>query len=363
MFFKVARFGKYQIDYLGKPQIMKPKSSHSTFAAFGIRYGTAVLLVALALGLTLLIWVFIKSFASPLFLLAIVVIAWKSGMRPGIFATILSGLIIDYFFFMPEFQLSGEFDDVLRLLIFTLEGYAFCWLITWRTNAAEEIKNSREQLQALSLRQQTLREEERKRIALEIHDELGQALTGVKMEIHLLNRQINEIENSAKAVQASEKTRDLLHLIDTTVQTVRRIATELRPPILDDLGLVAAIEWQAQEFQRRTGISCVLSVNVESIELDSEFTTAVFRIFQETLTNITRHAEAYTIEVNLKKSDDKLILRVEDDGRGIQIDIINGNGSLGILGMRERARLIGGELAVFNGEKNGTIVMLTAPLR
>lgn len=147
------------------------------------------------------------------------------------------------------------------------------------------------------------------------------------------------------------------------MQTVRRIATELRPPILDDLGLAAAIEWQAQEFGRRTGISCVVSTNVESVEFDSEFSTAVFRIFQETLTNIIRHAGANTITVSLKKSDQKLILRVEDDGKGIQPGNTNGNGSLGILGMRERARLIAGELEFFNGDENGTIVLLTAPVK
>ena len=342
---------------------MNSKFSASFLVSFGIRYGTAILLVGAALGLTLLIWVFIKSFASPLFLLAIMITAWKRGLQAGILATLLSGLAIDYFFVTPEYELSGHFDDILRLLIFVLEGYAFCWLITWRTNAAEEINQSRDRLQALSLREQTSREDERKRIALEIHDELGQALTGLKMEIHLLNRQIKEIDVPEKSIEAGERIKDLLHLTDNTILTVRRIATELRPPILDDLGLVAAIEWQAQEFSRRTGISCVLSTNVENVELSSEFSTAVFRIFQETLTNIIRHAGANTITINLKKLNRKLILRVEDDGKGIQIENVNGNGSLGILGMRERARIISGELEVFNGADNGTVILLTAPIK
>lgn len=341
---------------------MKLKVNRPTFISFVVRYGTALLLVAAALVLTLLIWRFIQPIASPLFLAAIMISAWKKGLKPGVFATLLSGLVLDYMFIAPEYQLSGTSDDVLRLFVFMLEGFVLCRLITWGTDAAEEISNSREQLQALSLRQQTLREEERKRIALEIHDELGQALTGIKIETHFLKRKIDEIDNPLKSAEAGEKAEDLLHLIDATIHTVRRIATELRPPILDDLGLVAAIEWQSQEFGRLTGISCLLSVNVEDIELEPETATAVFRIFQETLTNITRHAEANTITINLKKLNQKLTLRVEDDGKGMNADGSATNDSLGILGMRERARLIGGELEVFNGTENGTVVLLTAPI-
>lgn len=340
---------------------MNSKFLASSLRLFVVRYGTAVLFVGLALGLTLLIWMFVKPLASPLFLVAIMMTAWKRGLSAGIFATLLSGLILDYFFITPQYQLSGKFDDLIRLFIFTFEGIVLCRLITWRTDAAEEIRNSREQLQALSLREQTLREDERKRIALEIHDELGQALTGLKMEIHMLNRQIKDsCHPSADSI--NDKIKDLLHLADSTILTVRRIATELRPPILDDLGLVAAIEWQSQEFERRTEIPCVLSTNVENIELDSAFATAVFRIFQETLTNIMRHAQANTVAVNLKKLDQKLVLRVEDDGKGIKTDNADGKRSLGILGMHERARLIGGELEVFNGSDNGTVILLTAPI-
>lgn len=341
---------------------MNLESYQSRVVSFAIRYGTAVLLIALALSVTLFLWAFIKLFASPLFLMAVVVIAWRHGIGPGIFGTILSGILIDYFFITPEYQLSGSWDDISRLIVFALEGYAFCWLITWRTKATEEIKASSEQLQALSLRQQTLIESERKRIALEIHDELGQSLTALKMEIHLLNQQIKKADNQVQAADVSTKLENLLQVVDTDILTVRRIATELRPPILDDLGLVAAIEWQSLEFQRRTGISCVLSTSIENIEPDTEFATAVFRIFQETLTNITRHAAANTITVNLKMVDNKLILRVEDDGLGIQENGLSGNRSLGILGMRERARKIEGELDIFNGAENGTVVLLTASL-
>lgn len=340
---------------------MNRKFFTTSLTSFTIRYGTAILLVGAALVLTLLIWSLVKPLASPLFLVAIMVTAWHAGQRAGIFATLLSGLIVDYFFISPQYHLSGNADDIMRLTVFALEGIVLCRLIVWRTDAAEKIEHSREQLQALSLRQQTLLETERKRIALEIHDELGQTLTGLKMEIHSVNRQIKE-SGYSDANALGDRMKDLLELTDEAVQTVRRIATELRPPILDDLGLGAAIEWQTQEFARRTGISCVVSTNVEAVELNPELTTMVFRIFQETLTNIIRHAEAKTITVNLKKLDHKLVLRVEDDGKGIQTEQTNGNGSLGVLGMRERARLVGGELEIFNGEENGTVILLTAPL-
>lgn len=341
---------------------MDTRLTESKQFSFIIRYGGAILLVGIALAITLLIWTFVKSLASPLFLLAIMAVAWKGGIRPGIFATVLSGVAIDYFFITPELQISGQLDDILRFLIFTLEGCFLCWLISWRTIAAEEIKLSRHQLQALSLRQQTLIEDERKRIALEIHDELGQILTGLKMEIHLLNKRLTEILSPEKIAETNEKITDILKLTDSTIASVRRISTDLRPAILDDLGLVAAIEWQAREFQRRTGIDCVMSTNVENIELDSAYSTAVFRIFQETLTNIIRHAESKAITVNLKKFKQRLILRIEDNGIGIQLEKKDREHSLGILGMRERARLIGGELLVQNGLENGTIVELSAPL-
>jgi signal transduction histidine kinase len=340
---------------------MTPIKPVSNIRSLIFRYGSAIAMVGIALCLTLFIWLFIRAFAAPLFFLAIMLSARKHGVGPALVATILSGICIDFFFINPQYQLDGNWDDFSRLVIFAIEGYILCWLIVWATKTAEETKKSRQELQALSLRQQILREEERKRIAREIHDELGQALTGLKMEIHLLDRQIKNGEYQMRSAEVSDKMGDLSEMIDTTIVSVRRIATELRPPVLDDLGLIAAIEWQTQDFQRRTGINCVLSANVDDIELDAEYTTAVFRIFQETLTNITRHAEASKIIVNFKKLNERLVLRVEDNGKGIQADL-NTNGSLGILGMRERARNIGGELEVLNGAENGTIVLLNVPL-
>ncbi len=326
-----------------------------------IRYGTAALLTLAALVLTLLIWSLVKSLASPLFLAAISISAWKKGFGAGIFATLLSGFAIDYFFTDPEFEFVAKPQEITRIFIFALEGVVLCWLVSGRIKAVEEIQNSREQLLALSAYQQTLREEERKHIALEIHDELGQSLTGLKMELHLLNRQIKDGCHLGSD-SINDKVTDMMHSINNAIGTVRRIATELRPPILDDLGLIAALEWQLGEFQRRTSVYCNISSNIENIDIKDEFAITTFRIFQESLTNIMRHADANFVRVNLREKDSKLVLRIEDNGKGISEESITTGKSLGILGMRERARQIGADLQIFKGPEGGTTVLLTVPL-
>lgn len=325
-----------------------------------IDYGTATLLVLSAHIVTWLIWSFANPLSSPLFLAAIIVGAWLKGFRVGVFATLLSWILIDYFFIPTNLEFGGDFGEFSRLMIFIFEGIFLCWLATGRTEAIKEIESSREQLHELSLHQQIQRENERKHIALEIHDELGQSLTGIKMEIHSLNRQIKE-SFLPESVAINHKVSDLLQTIDGTIASVRRIATELRPPILDDLGLIAAIEWQLEEFQRRTNVYCTISSNIEDVEAKNEFDITVFRIFQESLTNIMRHAEASSVKVDLKEKNHKLILRIEDDGKGIENQDSNTK-SLGILGMRERARQVGGELEIFKGAEKGTTVLLTAPI-
>jgi signal transduction histidine kinase len=341
-------------------QVMNERNPFSNFNFFVVRYGTAFLLTLVALILTIFIWSLVQSLTAPLFLAGIGISTWKKGFGPGIFATLLSAFAINYFFTYPEFQFDSSLQEISRILLFALEGFVLCWLISARTAAFEEVQNSREQLLALSIHQQSLREEERKHIALEIHDELGQALTGLKMELHMLNRQIKDgCHPSSDSI--NDKIKDLMHLIDGTVGTVRRIATELRPPILDDLGLIAALEWQLGEFQRRACVSCNISSNIENIQVGDEFSITVFRIFQESLTNIMRHAGANTVTVNLTKKDNILILRIEDNGKGIAVENISTGKSLGILGMRERARQIGGELQIFKGAETGTTVLLTVP--
>jgi signal transduction histidine kinase len=210
-----------------------------------------------------------------------------------------------------------------------------------RKRAEDQLRESHKQLRALSVYLQHVREEERTRIAREVHDELGQALTSCKLDVswmaHHLPRGQKELRQKAKGLSAH---------IDSTIQTVRRISTELRPGILDHLGLAAALEWQAHEFQLRTGIRCDVSAHLHDPGLDPDLTTAFFRIFQETLTNVIRHAAATRVKVLLKEEASRVILEVQDNGRGIGRDEISDPRSMGLLGMRERAALLGGDFSI-----------------
>jgi PAS domain S-box-containing protein len=228
--------------------------------------------------------------------------------------------------------------------------------ITERKRAEEQLQRSFKQLRDLTARLQSVREEERARVAREIHDELGQALTAIKIDLASVIRALR----TDQRVEL-EKAESILRLVDQTILSVRRIATELRPGILDDLGLVAALEWAAEEFQARTGTKCQLDLPEDDIVTDQERTTAIFRIFQETLTNVTRHAEATRVDVRLSREDDNIVLEVRDNGRGIAERQLSSGRSLGILGMRERALLLGGELTIGGQAGKGTTVKLRIP--
>jgi signal transduction histidine kinase len=228
-----------------------------------------------------------------------------------------------------------------------------------RRLAEVQLRESHKQLRALSVYLQHVREEERTRIAREVHDELGQALTSCKLDAswlaHHLPRSQKDLLGKAEKLSLD---------IDSTIQTVRRIATDLRPGILDHLGLAAALEWQAQEFQARTGILCRVSAHLREPPLDSELTTTFFRIFQETLTNVIRHAAATRVDVQLKEDAARVILEVKDDGRGISREEISDPRSMGLLGMRERAALLGGDFRIqpLRGGK-GTRACVAIPRR
>jgi len=226
----------------------------------------------------------------------------------------------------------------------------------------EELRSSREQLRNLAAHVQSVREEERTRIAREIHDELGQALTGLKMGLSWLDKKLSEVGNVVPRPLLEQIT-SMSKLVDTTIQTVREISTELRPGVLDDLGLTAAIEWQAQEFQTQTGIRCKFTSSPENITLDQDRSTAIFRIFQETLTNVARHANATRVNVRLKEKADDLILKVRDNGKGITESEISNPKSLGLLGMRERALLFGGEVKISGIQGKGATITVRIPLK
>jgi signal transduction histidine kinase len=226
-----------------------------------------------------------------------------------------------------------------------------------RQRAEDKLRRSLDQLRALTSYLQYVREEERTRIAREVHDELGQALTGLKLDMSWLAARL---ARNARPVQ--DKVKTMVDHIDETIQTVRRIATELRPGILDSLGLVAALEWQANEFQSRTGIPCHVVAAVDDSQLQQQFATVFFRIYQETLTNIIRHARATRVDVRLAEDSGALVLTVQDNGRGISEEEIANTRSIGLVGMRERAMLIGGEITLQGAPGKGTTMTLRVPL-
>ena len=226
-----------------------------------------------------------------------------------------------------------------------------------RQRAEEKLRKSLDQLRALTTYLQYVREEERTRIAREVHDELGQALTGLKLDLSWL---ASKLARSQPPVQ--DKVRTMTSHLDETIQTVRRIATELRPGILDSLGLVAAIEWQANDFQKRTGMPCQVTTTVEDTLWNQEFSTVFFRIFQETLTNVIRHAKATRVDVRLFEENGNLVLVIKDNGRGISEEEMASTRSNGLVGMRERAMLIRGDLTLTGAPGQGTTVTLRAPL-
>ena len=218
-----------------------------------------------------------------------------------------------------------------------------------------EKRQAESRYRSLARHQVGVREEERSRIARDVHDELGQKLTALKLEVSLLSARY-----SGDQPELGQKLQTLLALIDATMDSVRTIAADLRPPVLD-LGLVPAIEWQVQEFRRRTGIACELAVGEDDIELDEERATAVFRMLQEALTNVARHARASQVEVALAPRQDELQLTVEDNGVGMPASRPRGKKSFGLLGLRERALMLDGEVNI-DSRPGRTVVRITLPL-
>jgi signal transduction histidine kinase len=220
---------------------------------------------------------------------------------------------------------------------------------------SERLRESEDKLRRLAAHLITVREEERAHIAREIHDELGQVLTGLKMEVTQLAKQLKEKAHI-------DRTDSMCALIDSTVQTVRKIATGLRPEMLDDMGLVAAVGWQAKEFQKRTGIRCRAKLPPETERPPVDLATTVFRIFQEILTNVARHARATRVDIDLDISPERVALIVVDNGVGIPDADLAGRKSLGLLGMQERALLFGGEVNLTGTPGHGTRVAVTIPV-
>ncbi len=229
--------------------------------------------------------------------------------------------------------------------------------ITEKKRAEQEIRQSREQLRNLSAHLHAAREEESRRIAREIHDELGQSLTALQMDLSWLNKRLPQ-----EACDLKEKTGRMRRLLETTVESVHKISTELRPVLLDDLGLTAAIEWQIEAFRRRSGVRCEASLTDDDHAMEKDLSTSLFRIFQEALTNIARHADATEVRVTLSRKDNEIYLEVADNGRGVSHEQVHNSKSLGIIGMRERARLLGGRVTIKNRYGRGTTVTVKIPI-
>ena len=224
-----------------------------------------------------------------------------------------------------------------------------------RTLTEQRLRASEENLRALAAHLQSVREEERIHIARDIHDELGQALTGLKFDI-------NALAKGSDDPQMLERTAGIGKAIDRIINSVRRISSGLRPEVLDEIGLSAAIDWQAREFSRRTGIRCVVRIDPEFADPDKERSTALFRIFQELLTNVARHANASRVAVRLSDGE-VLHLQVEDNGRGIEARKFENPRSLGFMGLRERTLALGGKIDVQGEAGKGTTVSVAIPNR
>jgi len=227
--------------------------------------------------------------------------------------------------------------------------------VSERKKNQEELRTTAEQLRALSARVESVREEERRHVAREVHDTLGQALTGLKINLSLLGRKL------AGETELEERIVSMSSLVDTTIKSVREIATELRPGVLDDLGLAAALDWQVKRFGELMGLEAVFGSDTDDSLLDKDLTIALFRIAQEALTNVARHADASRVDVRLAHERGSVVLEIRDDGKGIEENESSDWGSLGILGMRERAHMFGGEVEIRGSRGAGTVVIVTIP--
>jgi PAS domain S-box-containing protein len=224
--------------------------------------------------------------------------------------------------------------------------------VTARVKADDALRRSKEEIQSLALAASDAREEEKRRLARELHDEFGQALTALKMDVAAMREMLASPSN-----EVAGKLAGMQELIERTIGTTRRLASELRPMMLDDLGLTAAAEWLVQSLTNRTGVRCALSLDPQAdLDLPDPYATAVFRVLQESLTNVAKHADASEVAANLRRDGDTVTLTVRDNGKGFAPDGAPKQGSFGLAGLRERAYLLGGEVNVDSAPGRGTCI-------
>ncbi|MGB8337726.1 MAG: PAS domain S-box protein [Burkholderiales bacterium] len=238
-----------------------------------------------------------------------------------------------------------------------IKSQAFCRNITERRKWEQELEFSRKQLRELSSHLQSAREAERSKISREIHDELGASLTALKMDLSWHGDALAKV-----APKLAKKLADMIGKVDDCIGTVRKIATDLRPSILDNLGLWAAIEWQAQELQGRMNIRCDVKMSVQDLDMLQDEATAIFRIFQETLTNVARHSSATRVKIQVDATEQDVRMEISDNGKGMSKAELLNTQSLGLLGMYERARTFGGEFSIRSEPGQGTVVSVHMPV-
>jgi two-component system sensor histidine kinase UhpB len=232
--------------------------------------------------------------------------------------------------------------------------------ITERKHAEQEVLESKEKLRALTGRLERVKEEERIYLSRELHDHLGQNLTGLKMDIAYLAKKI-QTGTSIEPKDFLSKTSGMIVLIDELINNVRRISAELRPNVLDYLGLIPAIEWQMEELKKRTTMDCEFKSNVTKVDLGSQVNSSIFRILQEAVTNIIRHSGATKVLVSIEEEKDIIKFEILDNGIGIKEEDISNARSLGILGMKERTFQFNGKLHLENAPEGGTLLTLIVP--
>ena len=228
--------------------------------------------------------------------------------------------------------------------------------VTEKLLAEEALKKSHEDLRVLASHQQKVREEERTKISREIHDELGQQLTAINLLMSPLHKKLTSNSN------LSEQSKEIMALIDESLKTLKRISSDLRPVILDNIGLIAAIEWHCNEFHKRTGINCIFNSEFSELNLSKDLAIGIYRIYQEGLTNAARHSEAKNITTVIRKTDDHIVIEMNDDGKGFDLSSVKNKKTLGIIGMKERAIMLGGTFDINSGLNKGTTITVSIPL-
>ena len=226
-----------------------------------------------------------------------------------------------------------------------------------------ELKKSHKELQLLLDRQQNSREEERRIIARDLHDELGQVLTTLKIDVSMLRKRVASNGVHVQSDLVKSELSSIIKLIDRINRSVRRISSGLRPEILDELGLIEAIRWHVQEFEKRYAMKCSVKLPTNSLSIDNKSSIALFRIVQEALNNVAKHSEASHVFIQMKIENDSLYLEIKDDGKGLEPESVKSSGSLGIIGLRERVRLLSGKFDIHGQPGKGTMVSVTIPFK